>query len=141
MCVCVRVCHLLDKLLDGSERQRERERELTSTGRAALRLCGCVTPPSAMSSGCRRGRFTAGWLLRNEPQEASQRSARGISTIINNQVFWGEKVSAFSKQSCLCGALQEAPSIISKITKAVKREEGYDQNLCRDSVWCTSLQN
>lgn len=117
--VSVRVCvwefHLLYKLLDSSERQKE-NRELTSKGKAVLQLLWMpvwllyVTPPSAESSRCthRRGRFTAGWLLRNEPQEAFRRRARGISTIINNPVFRGEKVSTFFKKSCLCGALQQA---------------------------------
>lgn len=41
------------------------------------------------------------------PGKASERTARGISTIINNRVFGRERASTFFKKSCSCGALQE----------------------------------
>lgn len=82
-CVCV-----WDSSVGVQQKTEAEKEELASKGRAVL--CGCMVThlPLQGPLGARRwGRFTAGWLLRNEPQEASQRRARGISTIINNPVL------------------------------------------------------
>lgn len=60
------------------------------------------------------------------PGKASPRTARGISTIINNPVFGRGRASTFFKKSCLCGALQEAPSNLSSIIKGAR--EGFIAN-------------
>lgn len=109
-CVCVCVCLCV-----------------SSVGVAAAKgsaVC-CVTPPSAGSSGCTQTAFTAGWLLRNEPQEASQRRARGISTIINNPVLMEKK---HQHSSCSHASAAHCRKLNS-ITNIIRRgEQSTDRN-------------
>lgn len=119
MCVCVWVSSV------GVQQKTEGEKEkLASKGRAVL--CGCMVthlPLQGPLGARRRGRFTAGWLLRNEPREASQRRARGISTIINNP---GLREKEHQLSSCSHASEAHCRKIFA---------------VCRDSFLCSVLGN
>lgn len=77
----------------------------------------------------RRGRFTAGWLLRNEPQEASQRSARGISTVIKTPVFRGERrLNSLGGSSH--ASLQHSRNFKFHLESYKRREKSDDWSFC-----------
>lgn len=58
--------------------------ELASRAAGAALRGGNASSCRVLRGARRRRRFTAGRLLRTEPQEACQERAKGISTIINN---------------------------------------------------------